>query len=321
MATVTGFESLTQPSKSELRQFAELFAPLFAASSDEARRQAVAALSQSDQVPTAVALFIASQPIAVAAPFLAASPCLSDDLLITVARTQGLDHARAIVKRDRLSPRVIDALVDLRHEIRMPRSLETTAASTRATAADEAERRAREAERTERRAREEKVRRTIKTLAGHGGAPGRRDRTGLRTITPMQEALMVRFARNRETGAFATALADALSSSRWLAERIMLDISGRQLATTLVAIAMQVGDILDVLGTLYPQLNERQGSDTRAEKILATLDPAECEERIEAWYRADSYTYTPLPVAHPITGQSASPGDGRDRPALRHRSA
>ncbi|WP_425306237.1 DUF2336 domain-containing protein [Ciceribacter thiooxidans] len=117
MATVTSFENVRHPRKSELRQFAELFAPLFQASSEEARRQAVAALSQNPNVPPAVALFIASQPIAIAAPFLASSPCLSDDLLIMIARTQGAAHARAIVRRQSLSPTVIDALVGLRHSL------------------------------------------------------------------------------------------------------------------------------------------------------------------------------------------------------------
>src|SRR3546814_4058212 len=106
MATVTSFESLPHPSKSELRQFAELFAPLFDASSEDARRQAVAALSQSSNVPSAVAFFIASQPISVAAPFLASSPCLDDDTLVIIARMQGAAHARAIVRREKLSPKV-----------------------------------------------------------------------------------------------------------------------------------------------------------------------------------------------------------------------
>ncbi|MGO8485108.1 hypothetical protein AB9F39_39180, partial [Rhizobium leguminosarum] len=59
---------------------------------------------------------------------------------------------------------------------------------------------------------------------------------GLRTLTDIQAALLVRFARSRESTHFATALADALSASRWLAERIMLDLSGQQLATTLTSL-------------------------------------------------------------------------------------
>jgi uncharacterized protein (DUF2336 family) len=115
MATVSSFEGLQPPTRSELRQFAELFTPLFVASSDEAKRQAVAALSQCPEIPQAVALFIGCQPIAIAASFLTSSPSIDDDTLIAVARMQGIDHMRAIVSRDSLSPRVIDVLVGLRH--------------------------------------------------------------------------------------------------------------------------------------------------------------------------------------------------------------
>ncbi|MCL6708260.1 DUF2336 domain-containing protein [Pseudomonas sp. R2.Fl] len=282
MATVSGFESLGHPTKSELRQFAELFSPLFHASSEEARRQAVAALSQCDTVPETVAIFIASQPISVAAPFLASSPCLSDDLLIMIAKTQGLAHARAIVRRENLSPKVIDALVDLRHERRPDRPAKGAEPGPAAPPPTSAE--------TDRQAREDVLRQTIKSLANQLARPAS-DRLGLLTLTPMQEALLVRFSRNREAGLFASTLSDALSSSRWLAERIMLDTSGRQLAVTLTGLGMEPEETVGVLTALYPQLAQHEGIRTRALNLIGELDPAECETRIEAWRKADGYTF------------------------------
>lgn len=392
MATVTSFEALTFPSKSELRQFAELFTPLFHASTEEARRQAVAALSQCPNVPGAVALFIASQPISIAAPFLVSSPCLSDDLLIMIARTQGADHARAIVRREQLSPTVIDALVGLRHsepartaapeaeaELKAEaraRTTARTAASDRAAAAAAGEsagtakdlsaagaaaetvaapattsksgKTARSA-RTEKSAaaaasseaetaagpptssaveREEQLRDQIRRLAAHVNRPSS-DRLGLRTITAMQAALLVRFARNREGAHFATTLADILSSSRWLAERILLDISGRQLATTLLGVGMEAAEAVFVLERLYPHLAKPAPGTTRAEQLWNGLNAVECEERIETWRRADSYTFqpeqepaalapanTPAPRPAPTLVPSS---DTRSRPVLRHR--
>ncbi|WP_414900740.1 DUF2336 domain-containing protein [Rhizobium cremeum] len=300
MATVTSFDEIAFPTKSELRQFAELFTPLFHASSEEARRQAVAALSQCSNIPTAVALFIASQPIAIAAPFLASSPCLSDDLLIMIARTQGAAHARAIVRREALSPTVIDALVGMRHldtpKSRTPAEHPKPAATTpdgersgpSATAAAAASGPA--AADDGRLEREEKLRGEIRRLAAHVNRPPA-DRLGLRTVTSLQEALLVRFARNREAGLLATTLADTLSSSRWLAERILLDISGRQLATTLVGVAMAPAEIAFVLKSLYPHLSRDEGGMSRAERLIESLDPIECEERVDTWRRADSYTF------------------------------
>lgn len=286
MATVTSFESVPHPTKTELRQFAELFAPIFQASTEEARRQAVAALSQNPNVPPAVALFIASQPIGIAAPFLASSPALSDDLLIMIARTQGAAHARAIVRRQSLSPTVIDALVGLRHSNQPFGPQQEDEAPTAAEASPEP------GHAFQRLEREEELRAKIKRLANHLNAPPS-DRLGLRTVTPMQEALLVRFARNREADYFATTLAETLSSSRWLAERIMLDLSGRQLAVTLTGIAMEPSEAAFVLKSFYPHLGEQVPNITRAEIILQGLDPMECEERVEAWRRADSYTYRP----------------------------
>lgn len=282
MATVTVFESLPHPTRSELRQFAELFAPLFSASSEEARREAVAALSQCRNVPPAVAFFIASQPISIAAPFLTSSSCLSDETLITIARTQGEAHARAIVRREVLSPTVIDALVGLRHN-RTARPLETPAAEAEAAPVEDTAA-------AEQLAREEDLRQRIKALASHIDRPAH-DRLGLRTLSPIQEALLVRFARDREAGLFATVLADSLSASLWLSERIMLDISGQQLATTLKGLAMREEDAIFILQRIYDHLGSTEDGVARAEKLWNSLDEDECGKRIEAWRRADSYTY------------------------------
>lgn len=332
MATVTSFESLRHPMKSELRQFAELFTPLFQASSDEARRQAVAALSQCDYVPPAVALFVASQPISIAAPFLASSPCLPDELLIMIARSQGEAHARAIVRREALSPMVIDALVGLRHVKQRPEAPARRVDAPKAQSANLSP--PAEKNRTpaplpnvaapSRSEREELLRQQIKQLSSHLNRPGH-DRLGLRSLTPMQEALLVRFARTRESSHFASTLSDVLTSSRWLAERIMLDISGRQLGATLTGLGMNGLDAAYVLTRLYPHLAQSEtGATTRADMLLASLDPVECEDRIEAWLRADSYTYRDGEETegdhHPVAANAIAATTSSGRPRSRERA-
>jgi uncharacterized protein (DUF2336 family) len=95
----------------------------------------------------------------------------------------------------------------------------------------------------------------------------------------------VRFARAGEVGMIAVALADALGSSQWLSERILLDVSGRQLAETLLALAVPADDTLFVLEKTYPHLAEGA-----AQALLSSLDAAEAILRVESWQRADSYT-------------------------------
>ncbi|MFB9951381.1 DUF2336 domain-containing protein [Rhizobium puerariae] len=324
MATVTSFESLPYPSRSELRQFAELFAPLFSASSEEARREAVAALSQCRTVPPAVAFFIASQPITVAAPFLISSTCLSDDALITIARTQGEPHARAIVRREALSPTVIDALVGLRFDRTTRRGAEEDAEAavpgeTALNAPLPDDTRPDEAapdlaDDIGRLDREELLRQRIKALAGHIDRPAG-DRLGLRNLSPLQEALLVRFARDREMGLFATVLADALSASFWLSERIMLDISGQQLATTLRGLAMEEEDAVFILKRLYDHLSAGQGGVSRAQVLWEALDEDECGRRVEAWRRADRYTYAE-PQQQPVASNDRDAGDYEAEPRL-----
>ncbi|WP_367187280.1 DUF2336 domain-containing protein [Rhizobium oryzicola] len=318
MATVTSFEELEHPTKSELRQFAELFAPLFNASSDEARRQAVAALSRSAHVPSAVAFFIASQPIAVSAPFLIHSPCLDDETLVTIARTQGGEHARTIVQRENLSTTVVDALVGLRHARSVAKSVTKPAAKHAAATpalSEAAPELAEAAESEGRHLREEALRTQIKQLAAHLSRPSS-DRLGLRTITTVQEALLVRFARGREADSFATTLADTLSASRWLAERIMLDISGHQLATTLKGLGAGLEESLFILERFYSHLREIIGDVCRSQILWDTLDAEECAARIEAWRRADQYTYA-TPVQKPDAAEPVVRTSASQRPKLR----
>ncbi|MET0748165.1 MAG: DUF2336 domain-containing protein [Rhizobium sp.] len=304
MATVSSFEERPHPGKSELKQFAELFMPLFVASSDEAKRQAVAALSRCPHVPPAVALFIGSQPIAIAAPFLGSSQVIDDETLITIARTQGAAHAKAIACRDKLSPKVIDALVGLRHaEIGrgetagLPVTPPMAPPTPRAPLLD-----APDGELARRLAREEALRQELRQIARHL-VHDDTDRLGLRTVTDVQEALLVRFAREREALNFSTTLADALSSSRWLAERILLDLSGQQLAVTLTSLGLNFGDAVYVLERFYPHLTEGQGSTSRAWRIMDAIDPVDSQVRVETWCRADRYTYVTPDHAQPAAAE------------------
>ena len=269
MATVSSFESLRFPSRSDLRQFGELFEQLYSASTEEARRQAVAALSRCPHIPDETALFISRQQIGIAAIFLMGSKAIADSVLMRILRSTGPEHARAIGRRDDLSPAIIEALVGSHQDHASRRTGED-----RETALQEAARLE----------REERIREDLRALV-RAATPAVEAPLRLEPATEMHHTLFVRFARAGEVGMIAVTLADALASSQWLSERILLDVSGRQLAETLLALDVPEADSLFVLTRIYPHLAEGG-----AETLLAALDPAEATRRVESWQRADSYT-------------------------------
>ncbi|NRP71228.1 hypothetical protein ILFOPFJJ_02112 [Ensifer psoraleae] len=285
MATVTGFESLRIPRKSDMKQFAELFEPLFLASSNEARRQAAAALSQCAHVPEPVALLIGSMPISIAATFLTRSKAISDRVLISIIRRQGPAHAGAIARRESLSTSVVDALVE-HHQAGHPSEESGTSANQSETSVAVASAPAEESSFSDRIAREDKLREEIKALVR---AEPREATSLIRPIDELHQALLMRFARSGEAVLFANALADALQASRALAERILLDVSGQQLAATLSALDFPAGEMGALLEALYPDLSERLGGGTRATALIGTVARKASIERVESWLRADSH--------------------------------
>jgi uncharacterized protein (DUF2336 family) len=337
MATVTSFESLPQPTRSDLRQFAELFRPLYENSSEESRRQAVAALTQCKLLPDAVCYFIGSLPINIAAVFLSRSKAISDQTLIDIARSQGEAHARAIATRDELAPAVVDTLTALHdgYSYRKPSvapqpqqelaadpesvdSMVSEATPEQHVALGTIERlvalpemkpvtikepetlepdqsiyakRRQDLREQARLAREEQLRNQLRQLVAQD-APEERPQPILKGIDPLHEALLTRFARERQVLMFSHTLAQTLGSSTWLSERVMLDISGHQLATVLVALGVNVRDIRAMLCNIYPHLAEAADGRTRAHDLVKTLDAADCVTRVAAWCRADHYTNT-----------------------------
>lgn len=308
MATVTSYESMRQPRRSDMRQFAELFGPLFLSSSDEARRQAAAALSQCQYIPAATAILIGQQPIAIAAIFLTRAASLEDATLMTIIETTGEAHAEAIARRDDLSPQVVDALVARRQTgipaARTPRNDQPSSpllpAGSLQVSPPEAGSASREAERL---AREDLLRAELKALVRIGEAAESReaylfeDEQVLHPADELHQALLVRFARSSEWILLCSTLASALQSSSELATRILLDATGKQLAATLSALSLETADQITVLRHAYPELALLRGAENGAAMLVAAIIPADARRRVESWLRADRYTFSPAPHA------------------------
>ena len=311
MATVSSFEGMSQPGRHELKQFSELFEPVFQASSIEARRNAIAAISRCPSVPEQVAWFIATQPIALAAIFITTSPAISDETLIAVARSQGPLHAKAVAARENLSVKVVDALVSLHSGLDRHRS------------EDAAPPRDAEAALIEEQgfvvSREEQLRQQLKALV-------QRDTLARAAQAPDEDTrinLLVRFARLREARGFSFTLADALGSSRWLSERIMLDLSGQQLATALFALGLDEADGTFMLTQFYPHLAAPADGASRASALWSSLDAERCDDRMRAWLRADDLAEGRVPEDEKAANENAeiAPPQTAERPVFGRRRA
>ena len=287
MATVSTFESMPQPGRHELKQFSELFEPVFKASGTEARRNAIAALSRCPTLPEQVAWFLATQPIAMAAIFITTSPALSDAMLIELARTQGPAYARAVAARDNLSVKVVDALVSLHTALEKPMAEDAIVPRDAEAALFE--------EQGFVMTREEQVRQQLKALVQRDTLARAAETS--ESLEDMSINLLVRFARLKEARNFSHALADALGSSRWLSERIMLDLSGQQLGTALMALGVEPSDGAFMLAQLYPHLAAAVDGKSRAQVLWENLDLERCDERMLAWLRADDEAEGRMPMA------------------------
>ena len=106
------FEPAHGPSVEERDRFDEMVARVLDDIEPLARQELAGRLAAGPDAPRRVVVRLAHDIIAVAAPVLTCSPVLGDDDLAPLARAQSQDHLLAIARRERLSERITDILVD-----------------------------------------------------------------------------------------------------------------------------------------------------------------------------------------------------------------
>ena len=115
-------------------------------------------------------------------------------------------------------------------------------------------------------------------------------RAARRRIAEVHLVKLARHASSDQASWFATALADAMDASFALSERIMMDLSGRQLATALIGLGAPTDTIKSALESFFPHLAQPSLRHTLATDLIEDLDSESCTARLQAWQRADSYT-------------------------------
>jgi uncharacterized protein (DUF2336 family) len=115
-AAISAFCSIPRPSRREIAQIEDLAMPLLDAAAPETRRFVAAALSECCYPPADLVRRLTKEPVDIAAPLLVRSEALSDADLIALIARQGLQHAQAIAKRPKLSPKVAALIEKLARE-------------------------------------------------------------------------------------------------------------------------------------------------------------------------------------------------------------
>jgi uncharacterized protein (DUF2336 family) len=106
------FKPAHGPSVEERDRFDEMVARVLDDIEPVARQELAGRLAAGPDAPRPVVVRLAHDIIAVAAPVLTCSPVLGDDDLAPLAWAQSQDHLLAIARRERLSERITDILVD-----------------------------------------------------------------------------------------------------------------------------------------------------------------------------------------------------------------
>ena len=327
MAAISGLECLDHPTRQDMARFSRLFIPLYRTASEEARRTASATLSRLSRVPEDVADMLINEPIAIAAPFIVHYPLLSETALTRAVMRHGAPHARAAARRSDLSPQAIaklqelkdpsvDNLLVLRGLVRAPAPAEPQpAASTPAPSSrpsidappldpSEKLRAQLKAMVAASPAPKSPLNRPTSQRKANGAAspqapaiagpavaqPVSASTTARRRVGDVRLAQLARHAKNDQETWFATALADAMGASFALAERIMMDLSGRQLATAMIGLGAPESTIKSALESFFPHLAKPSTRHTLATDLIEELDSDSCQARLQAWQRADSYT-------------------------------
>ncbi|MGJ8570641.1 MAG: hypothetical protein ACSHXI_08075 [Hoeflea sp.] len=354
MAAISGLECLDHPTRQDMARFSRLFIPLYRTASDEARRTASATLSRLSRVPEDVADMLINEPIAIAAPFIVHYPLLSETALTRAVMRHGAPHARAAARRSDLSPQAIaklqelkdpsvDVLLVLRGLVRAPAPAQpspavSTPAPTSRPSIDAPPLDPSERLRTQLKAmvaaspapksplnRPTSPRKITGTDSGSVPSipkPASASTTAQRRVGDLRLAQLARHAKTDQESWFATALADAMGASFALAERIMMDLSGRQLATAMIGLGAPESTIKSALESFFPHLAKPSTRHTLATDLIEELDSESCQARLQAWQRADCYTNgaaTHVPTlaegksVRRDTGQRVSPRDIRNR--------
>ena len=294
-AAVTGYCALTRPRRYDAQQLQDLAMPLVGSASRDTLRYVAAAISKCETQPPELVRELARMPADIAAPLLARSPVLTDTDLIILIGAHGVNHARAIGRRENLNPSIAQLirLIDTRHKPLKSPIMSALAAARAATSAKAPAtpkpdlKQAKEPDTTpESPDHMERARDKLRTIML--SAKGQEAAT---KADPAKAYTALRDAALEGGGSrFVTALSEGLGVSRTTAWIIARDSSFKRLIIALRAIGLNEEQAFLVISALYPH-HFRTG-----ERVTAFLERFRDSSPDNASRQLDEWQAAPLPL-------------------------
>jgi len=103
-AAIAAFASITRPGRHDAHQLEDLAFPLIERATTRGKRQAAHALAQIEDAPRRLVLSLANEPVEISAPILLRSAVLRSEDLLDIISKNGIDHARAVARRQSDDP-------------------------------------------------------------------------------------------------------------------------------------------------------------------------------------------------------------------------
>src|SRR5690606_38027576 len=103
-AAISAFAGVMRPSRQNAQQLVDLVLPLLASATTRGKRQAANALAALETAARPLLLALANEPAEISAPLLLRSPRLRPTDLIDIINKNGVEHARAISRRQSADP-------------------------------------------------------------------------------------------------------------------------------------------------------------------------------------------------------------------------
>lgn len=275
-AAVASFAAHRNPSERQAHEFGRLVAPAWDKIDTKTKRALAAALSQSPRVPRSIVEKLLAAPIDTAAPFLLASPCLTQNDIEALANRSGPKLQRILDRRRAAEQATLPQLAEAGVPAVVPAPTMTPLGPTKKEAANvvATDESGATGSHTGEPANVSAARATLLRLAEPGKHRARPEASAPTTIVGIVEMARAGCKHLAYDG-----LALVLKAPASRMQEMIDDPTGESLAAALKAICASPADALTIIMLLKPRVGLDIAVFTAMKSAYRDLDVEECRRR------------------------------------------